>query len=76
MNSIVNTDKNSSEILLNNYIKQKKIDIYQLETIIREYLLSIHPKHSNGFIIRLGDIEKEENILINWIENIKNFIKQ
>lgn len=50
-----------------------------------EYLIKCHDYHENminnmrdyTYIINSNvDIEKEENILINWIENIKNFIKQ
>ena len=47
------------QIQENNYIKHKQIDIYQLENIIKNYLLSIHPKHSNGFVIRILDNDPE-----------------
>ena len=39
--------------------KYKQIDIYQLETTIKNYLLKIHPHHSNGFVIRILDIDSE-----------------
>lgn len=37
-------------------IKLDDIELYKLPSIIKDYVMTIHPKNSNGFIIRLKDI--------------------
>ena len=38
--------------------KMSNIDISDIEKILDTYLRTVHPLHANGFIIRLGDIQK------------------
>lgn len=52
MNQINNTQLISG-------IKYNHIDIYQLNDVIKNYLLTKHPLHSNGFIIRILDNDNE-----------------
>ncbi len=55
------------------------ITINQIEVIIKNYLIHSHPKHSNGFIIRLSEIikthyEKRKSYIVNFplIDSINN----
>ena len=49
----------NTDTKLSSGINYHKIDIYQLNTIIQNYLLTKHPKHSNGFVIRILDNDNE-----------------
>jgi len=54
-----NQDKYSLITISDSCIKTLKMNIHQLDIVINEYLSKTHPKHSNGFIIRIID---EQNI--------------
>jgi hypothetical protein len=45
----------------NTFIKYNKINVYEISENIKQYLSTIHPKHSNGFIIRILDEDIENS---------------